>query len=119
MAKKNNVQNTEPVEEKVEKPQEEQTDPRYVTDEKLQSYYAEAYINERERLNAMFGRLDTYPTATTKEKIVYRDPDLSEYVHVNEYKKLKKKKNIAAAFAIIGWVAAVVLAVVLAIKFIG
>ena len=51
----------------------------------LQTYYSEAYINERERLNSMFGRLDTYPIV--EKEIVYRDPDYTNYVPIKKYKK--------------------------------
>ena len=59
----------------------------------LQSFYNEAYINERERLNAMFGRLDVYPI-TPKERIVYAEPDMKNYVTMAKYKKLKKGLKI-------------------------
>ena len=87
---------------------------RFVTSEKLQTFYNEAYINERDRLNAMFGRLDTYPVV--EEKIVYRDPDLTNYVHISQY---KKKKSAATALGIlfgIAAAAAVVLAILLVLK---
>ena len=121
MAKKDKNVYSEPVEQQAA-PQPEpaqQKDPRIITDEKLQSYYAEAYINERERLNAMFGRLDTYPTAAVQEKIVYRDPDLSEYIPVAEHKQKMKKKNLfvglTIAFGAIA-VAAIVALVVIVLK---
>ena len=88
---KMNETNVENTEETVNAAQETPRD-RFISDEKLQAFYNDAYINERDRLNAMFGRIDSaYPIV--EEKIVYRDPDLSEYVHVSKY----KKKSVAAA----------------------
>ena len=88
MSKKKKQAVVEPVEQINEAPATEQKDARFIPDEKLQSYYNEAYINERDRLNAMFGRLDTYPVV--EEKIVYRDPDLSGYVPKEKYDKKKR-----------------------------
>ena len=75
---------------------------RFIPDEKPQAFYNEAYISERDRLNAMFGRLDTYPVV--EEKIIYRDPDLSEYVPMSVY---KKKSRAASALGILFGIAAV------------
>ena len=77
-----------PVEEIKENAKPTECDARFIPDDKLQSYYNEAYIGERDRLNAMFGRLDTYPVV--EEKIVYRDPDLSGYVPKEKYDKKKR-----------------------------
>lgn len=121
MAKKDKNVSMETTEQQAAPQQQvpQQTDPRMITDEKLQSYYAEAYINERERLNAMFGRLDTYPTNAVQEKIIYRDPDPAEYVPMAEYKKMRKKKNLflglTIAFGAIA-VAAIVALVVIVLK---
>lgn len=87
---------------------------RFVTNEKLQTFYNEAYINERDRLNAMFGRLDTYPVV--EEKIVYRDPDLSSYVHVSQYQKKKRSATVWGVLFGFAAVAAAVFAVLYFLK---
>lgn len=88
--------------------QEKRTDDRFLPDEKLQAYYNDAYINERDRLNSMFGRIDTYPVV--QEKIVYRDPDLTNYIPVQEYKKKKRCATCLGVFFGIALVAAAVFA---------
>lgn len=75
---------------------------RFVANDRLQTFYNEAYIQERDRLNAMFGRLDTYPVV--EEKVIYRDPDLTNYVPLQQY---KKKKKCAATLGILFGIAAV------------
>ena len=90
-------------EENVQAKAPEADNDRFIPDEKLQAYYNDAYISERDRLNAMFGRIDTYPVV--EEKIVYRDdPDLTEYVHVSQY---KKKSRAAAVLGILFAIAAI------------
>ena len=84
-------------------------DERFIPDDKLQSYYNEAYINERDRLNAMFGRLDTYPVV--EEKIVYRDPDLTGYVPVEKYNKKKRCATAMTVLFVLALAAAIVFAV--------
>ena len=78
MEKNNNINNTAPTTENT------------LSSAELQTYYNEAYINERERLNSMFGRIDTYPIV--EKEIVYRDPDYTNYVPRAKY----KKKSVAA-----------------------
>ena len=78
--KKNLQEQTEPQVKEQVAPQ--QHDASFIPNEQLQTYYNEAYINERERLNAMFGRIDA---PVIKKEIIYRDPDLSEYVHISKY----------------------------------
>ena len=89
-------------EEKVQAKAPEAENDRFIPDEKLQAYYNDAYISERDRLNSMFGRIDTYPVV--EEKIVYRDPDLTEYVHVSQY---KKKSRAAAVLGVLFAIAAI------------
>ena len=109
---KKEVTTTEPTTEyKTPNQQESVEKERFVANEKLQTFYNEAYIGERDRLNAMFGRLDTYPVV--EEKIIYRDPDLTNYVPVVEYKK--KKKGVVALGILFGIAAAA--AIVFALLF--
>ena len=84
------------------------TEPKFVPDDKLQSYYSEAYVRERDRLNAMFGRLDTYPIV--EEKIVTREPDYSQYVRKEEYNKKKKCCTAMTVLFVLSLVAAIVFA---------
>ena len=84
---------------------------RFIPNEKLQAYYNEAYINERERLNSMFGRIDV---PIVKKEIIYRDPDLSEYVHISKY---KKKSRAAAALGILFAIATIGAAVLAYLHF--
>lgn len=105
MARRNEKEIPVPVEETAPV-QEKKTDDKFLPDEKLQAYYNDAYIGERDRLNSMFGRIDTYPVV--QEKIVYRDPDLTAYVPVEEF---KKKKKCAAFLGVLFGVALVAAAV--------
>lgn len=104
--KKNLQEQTEP-----QVKEQEQVAPNhdigFIPNEQLQTYYNEAYINERERLNAMFGRIDA---PVIKKEIIYRDPDLSEYVHISKYKKKARCATVLGILFAIATVAAGVLA---------
>lgn len=99
-------------EENVQAKTPEAENDRFITDEKLQAYYNDAYIGERDRLNSMFGRIDTYPVV--EEKIIYRDPDLTEYVPIKKY---KKKSCAAAVLGILFGIAAIACAVLAYLHF--
>ena len=108
MSKKKNI----PENENAQKPTGSESDKeRYVLSEKLQTFYNEAYINERDRLNAMFGRLDTYPVV--EEKVIYKEADLSKYVPIEQY----RKKKVAATVLGILFGAALIAAAVFAVLF--
>ena len=64
--------------------------------EELQIYYNDAYMREKQRFNDIFGIIEE-PKDEKQEEA--QGPDLSEYVHVDEFKKLKKKlKSYRIAF---------------------
>lgn len=107
--KKNLQEQTEPQVKEQVAPQ--QHDASFIPNEQLQTYYNEAYINERERLNAMFGRIDA---PVIKKEIIYRDPDLSEYVHISKY---KKKATCAAVLGMLFAIATVAAGVLAYLKF--
>lgn len=71
----------------------------FIPNEKLQAFYNDAYINERDRLNAMFGRIDTYPIVN--ERIVRVKPDPGEYVPIAEYRKKRRVAWVLGALCLI------------------
>ena len=105
---KNNREYVTPVEEN--KPVVEER--KNIDETELQSYYNDAYIKERERLNAMFGRVDTYPVV--QKEVVYKEkePDYSKYVTMDKYKKESRAVGWLAFFFTVAALAAIALAVI-------
>ena len=103
MSKRNKVQDQE-----FEEIQNQQKQEEPVIDKgELQAYYNSAYLAERDRLNAMFGKIDTFDAP---ERVIYKDVDLSKYVSIEKY---NKKKRCCVALGILfglALVAAVVFA---------
>lgn len=80
--------------------------------EHLQAYYDKAYLAERDRLDAIFGPLELFDrTKDVVEKVVYKDPDLTNYVEKVKFNKQKKKTAFFVCLSIIAIIAAVVFAV--------
>ena len=56
--------------------------------EELQIYYNDAYMREKQRFNDIFGIIEQPAEEKPQET---PEPDLNDYVHIDEFKKLKKK----------------------------
>ncbi|MCR4662223.1 MAG: hypothetical protein K5765_09550 [Clostridia bacterium] len=124
MSKKKNqnieLEQTNPIPEN-EKPIEvdrtQYTKNEQLAKEHLQVYYDNAYLAERERLDSIFGPLELFDTAKeVKEKIVYKDPDLTNYVEKKLYNKQKKRSIFWCITTCCFLVAAVVFAVLYFMK---
>ncbi len=77
--------------------------------DELQIYYNDAYMRERQRLNDIFGVIEEEQPVVEKEVVV--EPDMSDFVHVGEYKKMKRRATALGVFTAIFAIATVVLVV--------
>ena len=77
--------------------------------DELQIYYNDAYMRERQRLNDIFGVIAEEQPVVEKEVVV--EPDMSDFVHVREYKKMKRRAAALGVFTAIFAIATVVLVV--------
>lgn len=84
------------------------TSPEMKPGDELQIYYNDAYMRERQRLNDIFGVIEGEPVV---EKEVVVEPDMSDFVHVSEYKKMKRRAAALGVFTAIFAIATVVLVV--------
>lgn len=86
----------------------ETTVPEMTPGEELQVYYNDAYMREKQRLNDIFGIIEE-EAPTVVEKVI--EPDMSDYVHISELKKQKRRTAVLAVFTAIFAIATVALVV--------
>lgn len=85
------------------------TAPEMKPSDELQIYYNDAYMREKQRLNNIFGVIEEdKPVVETVEV----EPDMSDYVHIGKYKKMKRRAGALGFFMVVFAIAAVALAVI-------
>jgi hypothetical protein len=112
MAQNNTQNDTAKIQAQTDATRESDAVDKQMNADRLQAFFNDAYISERERLDSMFGKLDLFPAP--EQKIVYRDPDPSLYVPVKNY---KKKAKTATAFIILFLIALIAAGVLAYLKF--
>ncbi len=88
--------------------------PEITPSDELQIYYNDAYMREKQRLNEIFGVIPEDAPVVKNEHV--EETDMSDYVTLKQYKKMKRRAGALAFFTVLFAVAAIVLAVLFVLK---
>lgn len=82
----------------------------FAPSDELQLYYNDAYMNERERFNNIFGVIEEDALAPKQVETVYVEPSPEKFVDIKQYKKAKRSRGFFVFTTLIFAAAAVVFA---------